>query len=68
MIGYVPLLSSNTNPDDAGDQVEGFRVGFEPLEQTIPGDHGHNDGAIRMAGANVWPANAPGFREAALRY
>ncbi|RDX48840.1 Clavaminate synthase-like protein [Lentinus brumalis] len=50
--GYNPILSSNNDPGNGGDLHEGFERA--------------NDGA--MAGANVWPADAPGFRESVLGY
>src|SRR5258707_6631392 len=51
--GYNAVLSSNNNPDGAGDMHEGFEFGWEVLDDA-PGslDAYHlNDGA--MAGANV---------------
>ena len=61
------MLSTNIDPDGAGDMHEGFEFGWEVLNDS-PGlldAKRLNDGA--MAGANVWP-NVPGFREALLRY
>jgi hypothetical protein len=65
--GYNAVLSSNNNPDGAGDMHEGFEFGSEALDDapgSLAANH-LNDGA--MAGANVWP-DVPGFREALLRY
>ena len=64
--GYTSLLSSNNDPDNAGDMHEGFEFGWEeiiPLENDEKRAH---DGA--MAGANVWPVDLPGFREDVLAY
>ncbi len=65
--GYNAVLSSNNDPDGAGDMHEGFEFGWE-VSDDAPGSLASNhlnDGA--MAGANVWP-DVPGFREALLRY
>jgi isopenicillin N synthase-like dioxygenase len=65
--GFNAVLSSNTDPNGAGDMREGFEFGWEALNDA-PGvldAHRPNDGA--MAGANVWP-DVPGFRDALLRY
>ena len=44
---------------------EGFEFGWEPLEgDKYTGEE--TDGA--MAGANVWPKEPVGFREALLKY
>ncbi|KAF8073579.1 hypothetical protein FPV67DRAFT_754310 [Lyophyllum atratum] len=63
--GYSPLLSGNNNADGAGDMQEGFEFGWEALDSTQRIDQGE-DGV--MAGANVWPADLPGFREKVLQY
>ncbi|KAI0274309.1 2OG-Fe-II oxygenase [Russula aff. rugulosa BPL654] len=65
--GYSAVLSSNIEPDGAGDMHEGFEFGWEASDEA-PGSltaNRSNDGA--MAGANIWP-DVPGFREALLRY
>ena len=64
--GYAPLLSSNNNPENAGDMHEGFEFGWEELDPSKPDELREHDGV--MAGANVWPQDAPGFREAVLGY
>ena len=64
--GYSPLLSSNNDPDNAGDMHEGFEFGWEELVPKEKDEKRTNDGA--MAGANVWPTNVPGFREGVLNY
>jgi hypothetical protein len=69
-------LSSNNDPDGAGDMHEGFEFGWETLDESYatsasvfkPGalDSPYtNDGS--MAGANVWP-DVPDFRVSLLRY
>ena len=62
------MLSSNIDPANRGDFSEGFEFGCEPLDPAdrVPDDAGADAGP--MAGANVWPADPPGFRTAALRY
>jgi hypothetical protein len=65
--GYNAVLSSNNDPNGAGDMHEGFEFGWEMLDDT-PGAldaHHANDGS--MAGANLWP-DVPGFRVSLLRY
>jgi hypothetical protein len=65
--GYNAVLTSNNDPNGAGDMHEGFEFGWERLDD-VPGTldaHHAKDGA--MAGANVWPG-VPGFRESLLRY
>ena len=64
--GYQPLLSSNNDPENMGDMHEGYEVGWEELDTTSNDSTRSNDGA--MAGANVWPEELPGFREAILKY
>ncbi|THH20613.1 hypothetical protein EW146_g810 [Bondarzewia mesenterica] len=68
--GYNAVLTSNNDPYNNGDMHEGFEFGWESLrvdpfksanDPKLP-----NQGA--MAGANVWPKDVPGFREAVLRY
>lgn len=64
--GYEPVLDSNTDPGNKGDFHEAFEIGWEEL---VPKEHDEkrvNDGA--MAGANVWPSEPAGFREACLNY
>ena len=51
---------------NAGDMHEGFEFGWETLDGLTVDSKRQNDGA--MAGANVWPEDTPGFREAVLRY
>ncbi|EJF60988.1 Clavaminate synthase-like protein [Dichomitus squalens LYAD-421 SS1] len=60
--GYTALLGENTNPENRGDLHEGFDIGWEELTGTSRTDDG------LMTGENVWPADMPGFREAALEY
>ncbi|CAL1713681.1 unnamed protein product [Somion occarium] len=64
--GYTALLSSNNDPENAGDMHEGFEFGWEELEAKASDEKRANDGA--MAGANVWPKDLPGFRENVLGY
>ncbi|KAI0927583.1 hypothetical protein AcW1_007213 [Taiwanofungus camphoratus] len=64
--GYNPILSSNNDPKADGDMHEGFEFGWEELQARVNDEKRSNDGA--MAGANVWPSNVPGFREAVLKY
>ena len=46
---------------------EGFEFAWEELDPSKSNDESReHDGA--MAGANVWPQDAPGFREAVLGY
>lgn len=64
--GYAPVFDSNIDPANGGDLQEGFEIGWEEL---VPKEHDEkrlNDGA--MAGANVWPLEPAGFREACLNY
>ncbi|OBZ71477.1 hypothetical protein A0H81_08491 [Grifola frondosa] len=63
--GYNPLLSGNHDPRYNGDLHEGFDIGWEEL-RADGNDKRANDGA--MAGANVWPADFPKFRESVLTY
>lgn len=65
-MGYSPLLSSNNNPQNAGDLMEGFEFGYEPIEKKGGGGDGVRDEAITVA--NIWPTNSPGFRETVLQY
>lgn len=75
--GYSAVLSSNNDPNGAGDMHEGFEFGFEPIIPPPPpsnSDDGtsalkNHDGGL-MAGANAWPReeDAPGFREGVLGY
>ncbi|KAH9925071.1 hypothetical protein B0H21DRAFT_826664 [Amylocystis lapponica] len=64
--GYNPVLSSNNDPASAGDLHEGFEFGWEQLLPTPHDDKHAHDGP--MAGANVWPSDVPGFRDAVLAY
>ena len=64
--GYQPLLSSNNDPQNMGDMHEGFEVGWEELDPRSK-DYKRDDDSA-MAGANVWPAELPDFREATLSY
>ena len=64
--GYTALLSSNNDPDNAGDMHEGFEFGWEEMQAKEFDEKRANDGA--MAGANVWPKDVPGFREDVLSY
>ncbi|KIO03098.1 hypothetical protein M404DRAFT_1001714 [Pisolithus tinctorius Marx 270] len=64
--GYEFLLGSNTNPANRGDLHEGFTIGWEELMLKENNEKQVNDGA--MAGANVWPLEPAGFREACLNY
>lgn len=64
--GYTPLLSSNLDPENAGDMHEGFEIGWEEMVPKVNDEKRVNDGA--MAGANVWPGDLPGFREDVLTY
>ncbi|KZP13918.1 Clavaminate synthase-like protein [Athelia psychrophila] len=65
-MGYSPLLSSNNDPQNAGDLMEGFEFGYEPTEKKGGGVDGVRDDGITVA--NIWPANSPGFRETVLQY
>ncbi|GBE85312.1 2-oxoglutarate-Fe(II) type oxidoreductase [Sparassis crispa] len=64
--GYNPVLSSNNDPENAGDMHEGFEFGWEELEVKTNDEKRAHDGA--MAGANVWPKDLPNFRGAVLQY
>lgn len=64
--GYNPVLSSSNDPNSDGDMHEGFEFGWEQLHAILNDEKRSNDGA--MAGANVWPSDVPGFREAVLTY
>ena len=64
--GYAGLLSSNNDPDNAGDMHEGFEFGWEEMQPKEFDEKRANDGA--MAGANIWPNDLPGFREDVLAY
>ncbi|KIO08171.1 hypothetical protein M404DRAFT_997100 [Pisolithus tinctorius Marx 270] len=64
--GYEPLLGSNADPANRGDLHEGFAIGWEELMLKENDEKRVNDGA--MAGANVWPLEPAGFREACLNY
>ena len=64
--GYNSLLSSNNDPMNAGDMHEGFELGWEEMVPKVNDEKRAHDGV--MAGANVWPADLPGFRKAVLTY
>ncbi|KAJ3011863.1 hypothetical protein NUW54_g2042 [Trametes sanguinea] len=65
--GYNPVLSSNNDPLNRGDLHEGFEFGWEELHaREYDEKRAHDDGV--MAGANVWPSEPAGFREATLGY
>lgn len=64
--GYNALLSSQNDPDSDGDLHEGFEFGWEELVPKANDEKRANDGV--MAGANIWPSDPPGFREAELIY
>lgn len=65
--GYTALLGENTDVSGLGDLHEGFDIGWEPRyfaeHMNSPA---RSDGA--MTGANVWPEDLPGFKEAVLNY
>ncbi|KAH9932763.1 Clavaminate synthase-like protein [Epithele typhae] len=68
--GYNAVRTSNNDPNGAGDMHEGFEFGWEELAPradpaSADAKRAH-DGV--MAGANVWPAQVPRFRPAALGY
>ena len=63
--GYNPIQSSRNDPQGDGDMHEGFEFGWEPLE--MKGYAGEQADGV-MAGANVWPKEPEGFREAVLKY
>ncbi|EPT00248.1 hypothetical protein FOMPIDRAFT_1122912 [Fomitopsis schrenkii] len=63
--GYNPIQSSRNNPLGDADMHEGFEFGWEPLEASEYAGQ-ERDGA--MVGANVWPTEPVGFREAVLTY
>ncbi|KAI5988244.1 hypothetical protein F5J12DRAFT_530309 [Pisolithus orientalis] len=64
--GYEPVFSSNADPANRADLHEGFIFGWEELVPKENDEKRTNDGA--MAGANVWPSEPSGFREACLNY
>ena len=64
--GYHPVLSKNNYLKGMGDMQEGYSFGWEELDPKSNDSNRLNDGA--MAGANVWPTELPGFREAILKY
>ncbi|KIM69940.1 hypothetical protein SCLCIDRAFT_1207190 [Scleroderma citrinum Foug A] len=64
--GYAPLLDSNVDPANRGDLHEAFAAGLEELLPKENDEKGANDSG--MAGANVWPSEPAGFREACLNY
>ncbi|GJJ15439.1 hypothetical protein Clacol_009717 [Clathrus columnatus] len=58
------LLSSNIDPVNRGDLHEGYEIGWEEKN----GNSGVREGDGAMSGQNVWPADMPDFRVAALDY
>ncbi|KIM69938.1 hypothetical protein SCLCIDRAFT_18956 [Scleroderma citrinum Foug A] len=56
--GYAPPLNSNVDPANRGDLHEAFAAG---LEEQLPKESDEK-------GANVWPSEPTGFREAYLNY
>ena len=60
------MLSGNNDPNGAGDPHEGFEFGYEHMEVGENTADVSSDGV--MTGANVWPSQKLGFREAALTY
>lgn len=64
--GYSALLSGNNDPENKGDLQEGFEIGWEELNPDDQENKRIDNGV--MAGANVWPSQAPSFREGVLKY
>ncbi|CAA7261551.1 unnamed protein product [Cyclocybe aegerita] len=64
--GYSPLRSGNNDPAGDGDLQEGFEFGWEEPSPVGTTTQGNADGV--MAGANIWPADIPEFRETVLKY
>ncbi|KAI5996001.1 hypothetical protein F5J12DRAFT_896347 [Pisolithus orientalis] len=64
--GYTPVLDSNIDPANRGDLHEGFEIGWEELLAKENDEKRVNDGS--MSGANAWPLEPAGFREACLGY
>ncbi|KIN99678.1 hypothetical protein M404DRAFT_779875 [Pisolithus tinctorius Marx 270] len=64
--GYAPVLDSNIDPANRGDLHESFEIGWEELLAKENDEKRVNDGA--MSGANIWPLEPAGFREACLGY
>ena len=63
------MLSGNNDPNGAGDLQEGFEFGYEPLNGAASASASArpaDDGV--MSAPNVWPAQLPEFRAAALDY
>jgi hypothetical protein len=65
--GYNAVMSSNIDPNGAGDIHEGFEFGWEALDDASGALDARRLNDNSMAGANVWP-DVPGFRESLLRY
>ncbi|KAJ6624378.1 2OG-Fe-II oxygenase [Mycena sp. CBHHK59/15] len=67
--GYSPILSGNNDPNNGGDLQEGFEFGLEEIEPDNAAKIS-DSGKVStlMAGANIWPAQLPEFRRAALEY
>ena len=59
-------MSENNNPENMGDLHEGFDWGYEDLELAAANAASEKESA--MSGANQWPAEVKGFREACLSY
>jgi len=68
--GYTALLSGNNDPNGAGDLQEGFEFGWEDpsFSSSIIEEDKDQEKHGAMAGANVWPSEPPGFRDAVLKY
>ncbi|ETW82213.1 hypothetical protein HETIRDRAFT_475686 [Heterobasidion irregulare TC 32-1] len=66
--GYTAVLSSNNDPYNNGDMHEGFEFGWEALDASKAANDPKRAKDGVMAGANVWPKEMPGFREAVLEY
>lgn len=62
------MLSSNNDPYNNGDMHEGFEFGWEALDASKAANDPKRAKDGVMAGANVWPKEMPGFREAVLEY
>ncbi|KAJ7205260.1 2OG-Fe(II) oxygenase [Mycena pura] len=65
--GYSAVLSGNNDPSGAGDLQEGFEFGYEPLDGAASASARPADDDV-MSAPNVWPAQLPEFRAAALEY
>lgn len=67
-IGYLPVGGATTrmNAVDGVKRPNANEAVF--LKRELPPDHPDRMAGRRFRGANQWPANLPGFREAALDY